>query len=408
VSKEKVLHDFGNLPDDAGPDAGLIFDSAGNLYGTTRGGGGSQFSADSGTVFELTPGTNGTWTETVLYNFCSLSACTDGAYPEAGLILDGAGNLYGTTQGGGSYSSGTVFRLAPGRNGTWSETVLHSFNSGDGGWPFAGMIFDGAGNLYGTTYSGGSHGDGTVFQLTPRPNGTWSETVLHSFDGEDGKYPTAGLIFDSAGNLYGTTTAGGNLSDCSGFGCGVVFRLTPNSNRRWREKVLHGFNGRDGASPSAGLIFDETGNLYSTTPVGGNHQCGGPGCGVVFQLTPATNDKWSEKVLHVFDGNHGTGPLAALILDKAGNLYGTTFAGGLDSTWCSYPNGCGTVFELTPGANGTWIETVLYRFPRSGLRGNWPLGGLVPDVNGNLYGTTTEGGKDIGVTVGGTVFEITP
>ena len=257
---EKVLHSFNDNGQDGGtPEAGLIFDAAGNLYGTTLGGG----TYGGGTVFELTPTAGGGWTEKVLYSFCSQPNCTDGAGPLAGLILDAAGNLYGTTSQGGDYQCpsgtytycGTVFELKPIAGGGWTEQVLHSFDGSgtDGTYPSAGLIFDAAGNLYGTTQVGGYYGGGTVFELTPTAGGAWTENVLFSFDGTGGAVPFAGLIFDGAGNLYGTTYEGGTYSN------GTVFELTPTAGGGWTEQVLHGFgNGTDGYYPHAGLIFDKT------------------------------------------------------------------------------------------------------------------------------------------------------
>src|SRR5580692_545226 len=179
--------------------------------------------------------------ERVLHEFGSHR---DGAYPEAGLTLDAAGNLYGTTSDGYFFDNGTVFQMAPGPNGTWTETVLHSFNYTYGAYPQGGLIFDGAGNLYGTTSNGGAYAYGTVYKMAPVAGGI--KTVLHSFNGKDGSYPLSGLIFDPAGNLYGTTF-GGDSSCQPPSGCGAVFKLAPGANGKWTETVLHIFNGKDGA-----------------------------------------------------------------------------------------------------------------------------------------------------------------
>jgi uncharacterized repeat protein (TIGR03803 family) len=268
----------------------------------------------------------------------------EGAYPAAGLVLDEAGNLYGTAYQGSL--AGTVFQLAPGKNGKWTTKVLHSFGYGkDGSYPLAGLIFDAAGSLYGTTSDGGAYGSGcsgqgcgTVFKLTPGANGKWTEKVLHSFGhGKDGFFPHAGLIFDAAGNLYGTTTYGG------AFGPGTVFQLTPGANDKWTEKILHSFNRRDGIAPRASLIFDAAGNLYGTTENGGADNQG-----VAFELSRPTNGEWTVKVLHSFNknGRDGYEPLGDLVLDGAGNLFGMTYWGG--SSGCDGDGGCGTVFEITP------------------------------------------------------------
>jgi uncharacterized repeat protein (TIGR03803 family) len=239
--KFKTLYKFKGGTDGKSPAAGLVFDQAGNLYGTTQGGGPDK---SRGTVFQLTPQQSGGWTKHVLYSFCSQMNCTDGAQPYAGMIFDRAGNLYGTTISGGAHHGGIVFQLTPNQNGGWTEGVLYSFcsrgNCADGLHPFAGLIFDQAGNLYGTTYYGGDQQDGTVFQLTPNQNGGWTEHVLYSFCSQtnctDGWYPLAGLIFDQAGNLYGTRGGVGEL-DASG----TVFQLTPNQNGGWTEHVLYSF-----------------------------------------------------------------------------------------------------------------------------------------------------------------------
>ena len=182
-------------------------------------------------MFELSPTVGGGWTETVLYSFCAQTNCTDGELPSPGLIFDAAGDLYGTTADGGTFGVGTVFELTPTAGGGWTEQALHSFNNNgtDGYWPYASLIFDAAGNLYGTTGSGGTNDYGTGFELTPAAGGSWTENVLHSFNnnGADGFNPGAGLILDAAGNLYGTTTSGGTGSNCVWEGCGTVFELTP-------------------------------------------------------------------------------------------------------------------------------------------------------------------------------------
>jgi uncharacterized repeat protein (TIGR03803 family) len=301
-----ILYSF-NGDDGASPHADLIADPAGNLYGTTYGGG----AGGQGTVFQLTP----SGTLTVLHSFIG----GDGSRPGAGLIADAAGNLYGTTITGGAGDAGTVFQLTP----SGDLIILYSFTGGsDGALPFAGVIADAAGNLYGTTIDGGAGGQGTVFQLDP--SGTL--TVLYSSN--EGS-PWAGLIADAAGNLYGTTDAGD--------GPGTVFQLTPSGTLT----VLHRFTGSDGAVPHGRLIADAAGNLYGTTHNGGAYI----GYGTVFQL----DSSGTLTVLHSFTGgSDGAYPEAGLIADTAGNLYGTT-AGGGAGTNCA--QGCGTVFELTAPAS---------------------------------------------------------
>jgi uncharacterized repeat protein (TIGR03803 family) len=414
----KILHTFKGIGSGGlFPESGLIMDQAGNLYGTTANGGGSHNCGNlgCGTVFELTPGANGKWTEKVLHGFTG----NDGEWPEASLIFDQAGNLYGTTYGGGAHGAGTVFQLTPNSDGTWTENVLHAFCSSfiqnqcaDGSTLLDGLTFDQAGNLYGTTAGGGqscrgsTQGCGTVFEMTRNSDGTWTEQVLYSFCRQsgcrDGRDPeSSGVTFDQAGNLYGTTRLGGNIQ-CE-FGCGVAFRLSPNADGSWTEKVLHVFCSRgacpDGAEPDAKLILDEQGNLFSTTILGGNGACG---CGVAFELTPNASGSWEEKVLHSFDsrgGSDGKYPGAPLTFDQAGNLYGTTVGGG----FAGCDSGCGTVFKLTPNSTGGWHETILHAFQdHPGAR---PGAGVIFDALGNLYGTTIQSQSD---KTFGSVFEITP
>ena len=269
---ENNLHNFiQNGTDGTQPVGGLIFDAAGNLYGTTYTGGPSVGgNLGYGTVYELTPTGSGQWTETILHQFAN---GTDGAYPSGNLIMDASGNPYGTTsRGGGStlctFGCGTVFKLTP-SGGTWTETVLYVFTGGsDGGLPQAGLVIDPSGNFYGTTLWGGIHCSvcGTVFEVSPGSGGTWTETVPHSFGGfaSDGTNPAASLVFDSAGNLYGTTVGGGY------YGHGTAFELSPAAGGRWHESILHQFeNGFDGQIPDSNLIFDSSGNLYGTTVGGG-------------------------------------------------------------------------------------------------------------------------------------------
>lgn len=354
----------------ANPQASLIMDAQGNLYGTTSSGGTYSF----GTVFKLDPSGN----ETVLHSFAG--NLDDGGTPVANLIVDASGNLYGTTyQGATPSGGGTVFRLDPSGN----ETILHGFSMGsDGGNPECGLVMDAQGNLYGTTFGGGDYGDGTVFKVDPSGN----ETVLHSFTGgSDGWMPYAGLIMDGQGNLYGTTFS----SNAPDQGNGVVFKMDPAGS----ETVLYTFTGgRDGEWPQAALIMDAARNLYGTTLLGGNLNCNsGQGCGTVFKVDPSGN----EIVLYSFTGGtDGSGPAASLIMDQQGNLYGTTVYGG------AY--GWGTVFKVNASGN----ESVLYSFT-GGNDGMQPIGGLVMDAADNLYGTTYGGGASNNCYGGcGTVFKL--
>ncbi|HZW92989.1 MAG TPA: choice-of-anchor tandem repeat GloVer-containing protein [Candidatus Eremiobacteraceae bacterium] len=409
-----TIHSFAGFDqgDGAEPQASMILDGSGNLYGTTFYGGAFACGNGCGTVFELTP-VSGGWQETVLHEFTG----KNGSLPWASLVSDGT-NLYGTTWQGGTLSDcggngcGVVFKLSPSSTG-WHETVLHIFSGGkDGANPRAGLILDASGNLYGTTSQGGiaadcgGNGCGVVFELSPFSGGGWAEKELHSFTGgSDGAQPWAGLIFDTDGNLYGTTSAGGSS------GTGVVFELKPASGGGWKEAVLHTFSSvAKGLTPAAGVIFDPHGNLYGTTSGGGitTGDCSPTGCGVVFKLSPdVSTGGWAETVIHVFQGTRdGAFPDAGVILDSAGNLYGTTQQGGLLTGGCD-ANRCGVVFEFSPTATG-WKETVLHDFIGTSADGALPEAGLVLDsTTGNLYGTTTEDGTS-GGNGSGTAFEITP
>ena len=419
--KQTVLYRFCsqvNCTDGGAPSSSLIMDAYGNLYGTTPEGGVKGDCPKSGiggcgTVFKVAPD----GTETVLYSFCSRTKCSDGATPAASLIVDSGGNLYGTAFAGGSknnnypcsrYGCGAVFKLS--FNGSsWTETVLYAFQGGsDGSGPQAGLLMDSAGNLYGTTSQGGAPDAGTVFEFAA--NGT--ETVLHTFTrtAGDGYIPSAGLIMDSSGNLYGTTLSGGD-QHCPAFtgGCGIVFKLSPHGNA-WTEAVLHAFaGGSDGALVWSDLVSDSAGNLYGTTSEGGSggvcEDEGGNGCGTVFKL--ARNGK--ETILYAFKGGtDGAYPTGSLIMDSSGNFYGTTAYGSIHETCDRGKLGCGTVFELARGR----VEKVLRGFDGR-PDGVYPAGSLVMDVLGNLYGTTDFGGgkTDCGnkdFTGCGVVFRLAP
>jgi uncharacterized repeat protein (TIGR03803 family) len=332
----------------------------------------------------LLAGTNAAaQTETILHSFNNNGA--DGIQPKAGLISDAAGNLYGTTYTGGAYNFGSVFELSPKAGGTWTETILHSFkaNGVDGYNPISTLVFDRSGSLYGTTENGGSYLYGTAFELSPVKGGGWSERVLHHFgsdSADDGWFPTAGLIIDKSYNLYGTTGAGG-LN-----GLGAVFQLSPGANGAWTETTLHSFSGgsTDGGFPMSGLILDAAGNLYGTTYNGGTY-----GTGTAFKLTPSAGGSWTETVLFSFNnGNDGSDeantPYDGLTSDASGNLYGTGYLGGTRNA--------GGVFELTPDARGTWTGKLLHSFGTQNADGYSPMGGVSFDAAGNLYGTTYDGG----------------
>ncbi|MFZ0684142.1 MAG: choice-of-anchor tandem repeat GloVer-containing protein [Terriglobales bacterium] len=363
--KLTTLYSFKGGADGGSPYFGdLVLDAKGNLYGTTLAGG---VAPGLGVVFEVTPAGK----EKVLHAFNSADGCS----PYAGLILDATGNLYGTTGACGGYGYGTVFEIT--KKGT--EKVLYSFTGGaDGGQPFAALVRDTEGNLYGTTNVGGILGSyccGTVFEVAP----SGSETVLHAFaGGADGEYPVAALVRDAKGNLYSTT--GQNGAYC----CGTVFELTPSDT----ENILFNFNYTDGTGPGPNrLVRDAKGNLYGTTSGGG-----ASGNGTVFELTK----EGTETVLYSFTGAaDGFAPYGGAIRDAKGNLYGTTFQGA--GQGCN-TDGCGTIYELT--AAGKF--TVLYTFT-GGLDGGNPAGGLVMDEQGNLYGTTS----GYGAHGWGTVYKLT-
>jgi len=414
VSSEQVLYSFGQAPDGKYPSANLVFDKAGNLYGTTAQGGAFGY----GTVFKLTEN-QGQWNETVLYSFCQQGQyCSDGAGPNSSLVIDAAGDLYGTTLGGGAYGDtgggalgdGVVFELSPQPGGTWTETVLHSFGNGnDGIAPFAGLVFDKAGNLYGTTFRGGTSvpsvcpdSCGTVFELSPGSNSQWTEKVIYIFcsqsDCADGASPASQLIFDSTGNLYGTTQSGGSVAQHTN---GTVFELSPTQNGQWSEVVLYAFQGGadDGEFPEGGLAQDANGNLYGATQFGYSAPAGGANNGTVFKLTKGSQGQWTETLINGFcsqaNCDDGSQPLAGVMLDQSGNVYGTTFMGGAFD-W-------GVVYKLTAQNIGFWPESILYAFEGAGDGFN-PHAGLILDNSGNLYGVAFQGGAD----GNGVVFKITP
>jgi uncharacterized repeat protein (TIGR03803 family) len=380
---ESVLYSFDGTTG-LGPYGNVVFDSAANLYGTTDAGGANG----SGTVFELSPNGNGGWAQSVLYDF-DISNGGNGSL--APLVFDQAGNLYGTTVNGGPYgcSCGMVFELSPNGQG-WTEKALYSFSpyGGDGEFPHAGVTFDSAGNLYGTTYYGGANGLGAVFELTPSPNG-WSEQVIYSFTGTpDGANPYGGLV-SYKGSLYGTTGAGGME------GAGSIFELTT-SGGGWEETVIHSFGiGKDGSTPIGVVTFDAKGKMYGTTYAGGKY-----GLGTVYRATHSKKG-WKEKPSYSFKGgSDGAHPFfGSLVFDATGRIFGTTYEGG---------NGdLGTVFMMTP-KKSSYSEKVLYSFAGGG-DGASPYAGVVLDKYGNVYGTTVFGGGDDTCAGGcGTVFEVVP
>ena len=441
---ETILYNFPSQAENASigtfPSSGLVSDGHGNVFGTTALGG----TVGYGTVFELTPASGGGWNQQVVFSF---TGGADGVYPSS-LTFDSVGNLYGETLAGGQgtcasiYGSGcgTVFRLVHASGGAWTHQVLHrfSYKGDDGALPNGGLIVDGRGNIYGTTTVGGTGlctestagpvvGCGTVFKLSRTSRGAWNYSVLHNFHGtgesgtaQDGRWPSGGVTLDSSGNVYGTTAFGGFFSH------GMVFKLSPTRGVPWTEKFLHSFgrNSTDGLAPSGGLVLDAAGNLYGTTANGGTAPCTNsfngnkPGCGTVFKLSLKPNGRWSETILYSFGENNTTDgwfPTSSLIFDALGNLYGTTSVGGVGcKDMNGLPRGCGTVFELSPKSGGGWTETVLHFFLDLNSQGftfdgQGPNSALVRDAGGNLYGTTAAGGNNGTKSGGGgTAFEITP
>jgi uncharacterized repeat protein (TIGR03803 family) len=420
--KEKVLYSFQGGTDGATPAGSVVFDQHGNLYGATTDGGSDDCPgiAQCGTVFQLQPPDKkgAPWTENLLYIFKGKNS-NDGETPAGGVIFDQAGNLYGTTAYGGSgdcvllgttVGCGVVFQMRPPQNkgGAWTETVLHSFQGGKDGYvPQGNLTLDSAGNLYGATLYGGGYGScnspyyqycGTIFELTPpkTKGGKWKEKVLYSFkSGTDGANPNGGLVLDSNGAVYGTTYAGGNQNckyDAS-VGCGTAFELKSPSKRGgdWKEKHLHIFRGgNDGGQPNS-LTFDAKGALYGTA--GGGNPSGG---GIVFRLAVSAGGRWKETVLHWFSNNGPGASLAGLSFDSVGNLFGTTIAG---------TNYSGTVFRLKPpeSRGSSWTLSILYNF-KGTPDGHYPAATLTFDAGGNLYGTTEGGGS----SDNGIVFKAEP
>jgi uncharacterized repeat protein (TIGR03803 family) len=411
--KFAVIDRFG-LGDGSGPPSGLVADASGNLYGTMPEGygGGCGMMA-----YELTPSPHAGWKERILHQFkCGTS---QGTYPASSLIFDSAGNLFGTTSGGGAYHYGAVFELTHTESGAWTESLLYSFTgNADGYEPSSAVVLDAAGNLYGVTEYGGSgqcfsdynFGCGVLYELSPTSQGTWTETTLHTFMGypNDGGYPAGALGVDQAGDVFGTTTQGGNVACDNRYGCGTVFELSPGSGGVWTETVIYNFPGPPGlVSPdNGGLTLDSHGNLYGAA-AGGN---GCPyGCGAVYKLSPSSGGNWTATVLYNFGAFKGDGqyPVGTLTFDATGNLYGATSEGG-DFGCGIGTSGCGTVFRLSPSGGG-WTESVLYSFSGPYKDGAFPATGVILDAAGDVYGTTNNGGADQGYyTVGGTVFEISP
>jgi uncharacterized protein YceK len=416
ASSEIVIHQFTG-PDGTDPAGGLLIDAAGNIYGTAQNGGsGSACLSGCGTVFQLSPVGNGHFKYHVIHDFLSGQ---DGAIPQTTLIMDVAGNLYGTTTQGGDgglntycfNGCGTVFKLSPSPNGHWSETILHRFQAlGDGRTPIDGVTMDGAGNLYGVTEFSDNQTPyiGQVFELIPTGN-HWRFKTLHNFQpGFDGYYPLSSVVLDAAGNLYGNTQFGGNASGCFQQGCGVVYELSPNTNGEWTENILYEFPnlaGDPGSIPSGRIALDSAGNIYGTAKYGGYEAstCTTQGgCGTVFKLS-RVGGAWQRTTLHFFGqiASDGQNPFGRVTLDAAGNIYGSTQFGGANTNR-------GMVYKLSLAADGSFDYNPLHSFVFT-AGGSIPWAGVTPDANGNLWGTTYFGGiyqTDFGDGYG-VVFELT-
>jgi uncharacterized repeat protein (TIGR03803 family) len=399
-----VLHSFTGGADGSYPTGNLTMDAAGNLYGTTQEGGTGEYGLGNGVVFKASH-LGSRWVTAPLYRFAG-SQNNDGRLPGGGVIIGPDGSLYGTTYAGGNGQScdhngcGSVYRLQPPAAVCktaicfWAETVLYRFNGGsDGMGPTGQLVFDTSGNLYGTTVRGGIgtlNDCGTVFKLAPSPEG-WTKSTIYSFgDYDDGCHPVGRLVFDGNGNLYGATQNGGTGES------GTVFKLAP-SAEGWTKSIIHNFQfgsyDPGGGAPETGLIFDDLGNLYGTTTAEGSG-----GGGTVFELTPF-NDSWIYTVLYSFDARElgESGPWSELVMGATGSIYGTTWG---------YPDNYGTVFKLTPSGSG-WTYTLLHDFT-GGFDNSYPLGGVALDRNGNIYGTASAPAAGCGGDGCGVIVQITP
>jgi uncharacterized repeat protein (TIGR03803 family) len=378
---ESTLYTFTGGSDGSGPTGSLIFDAAGNLYGTTDAGGVNDGNGGKGVVFELSPAAGGGWTETPLYAF---QGGSDGEVPFGGVIFDTAGNLYGTTSFGGTHSKGTVYELSPAARGGWTEQVLYNFGNGnDTALPNGGLVFDSAGNLYGMSSAGGSQNLGTVFQLSPIAGGGWTETVILNGTALYGGSFSGTVTQDNSGNFYVPAATGSSSN------AGSVYRVT-HTLSGWHHGVIYSFlGGADGTQPVGGLTFRAPNILYGTTEGGGAYSSG-----TAFELT-RTGSTWNKTILHDFgvSSKDGLFPTVPLVIGARGQLYGTTGSGGIA--------GNGTAFELARDATG-WKEKILDSF-NTGADGG-PGGGVVLDGAGNLYGVEHNGGS---FGAGG-VYEITP
>jgi uncharacterized repeat protein (TIGR03803 family) len=378
----EVIYSFAGEDDGEYADTDLAIDADGNLYGTSVLGG--RFGG--GTVWQLSP-VGGGWVHSVLYDF---TGGADGGEPYKGVTLDAAGNLYGTAVTGGSGSCeggcGVTYKLTKSGN-SWTQRVIHAFTGGDdGSGPGARVALDGRGNVYGMTPTGGANGLGVIYALHPSSNDAWVLRVIHTFTGgSDGSSGSAGKLLLRGGHIFGVATTGGAN------GSGIVFELRPTRTGEWGFRTIYSFQGApDGVFPYGALLFDVAGNLYGTTYYGGTN-----GLGTVYKLSLSSARKWTETVLYSFQaGSDGNSSISNLVSDAAGNLYGTTSEGGL---------GSGTIFQLTPGQNGTWTESIPHAF-QGPPDGAFPYAGMVGGGAGTFYGATVHGGDD----GDGAIYKFTP
>ena len=393
-AKYKVLHAFGSGSDGAIPSGPLTLGEKGDLYGSTGAGGGLGCDGyGCGTIFQLTRQANGAWGERSLHDFADNG---DSADPKGNLVLDTAGNLYGTLNGAGT-GQGALFELSRGSSG-WNLSLFWEHEEFS-----PGLLLNKAGDLYGF-FGAGEYQAGAVGVLSRGSKG-WNYALLYSFGGHGGGNgwdPEFPLSWDAQGNLYGTTLYGGNsyssghMKFCpDGSGCGVAFQMTPNSDGTWTYHVLHRFANykNDGRNPGGGLVVDASGNAYGVTVYGGVD-----GNGTVFEFTPSSDGHWKQTVLYDFPNcADGCLPGNTIVFDKAGDLYGTANGGVADCGGYT----CGVIFKLTPQTGGRWKYSVVHKF--NGADGGFPYGAILDD-KGNLYGTTQAFGK----YNAGVAFEITP
>jgi uncharacterized repeat protein (TIGR03803 family) len=395
-AREKILYTFSGKHTEY-PESAPIFDSAGNLYGVAQS---TKLDCEC-LVYKLTPGADGRWTLTTIY---------ESDWDLTGsLVFDPSGNLYGETVTGGALNNGSVFRLTPGSNGRWTQTELYSFKGGnDGQSPYGNLVLDTAGDIFGVTWAGGGgnncggYGCGTAFELSPNENGRWTERVIYRFSGggNNGPLPWS-LALSATGKLYGTTFSGGGGNACDGsgyLGCGTVFELSRNSHGGWSQRTIYNFQGGpvDGQGPNS-LLSVSADTLYGTTQFG----CTRFDTGCAFELNRNDQGRWVETIIHRFpsDPGDGGGPVGPLALDAAGNVYGATE--GL------YYFGA-IIFELIPSPGGDWKEVVLRAFT-GGKDGGSPQAGITLDSAGNIYGTASQGGNKANCYYGcGLVFELMP